>query len=306
MARLPPKDSTIKKLFSLSGNACAFPGCTQRLVTDEEALVGEICHIEAAESGGERYNPNQTDEERRSFTSLILLCANHHKITNNVTLYPVDVMREMKARHEAQFKERKFLVPNNVIKQYRNHFNTSFYNSVTDQTQTIINQGEGAIHVDQKNSTFQQIGVQNITHATYITKGSKNYKKNKKVENTKKILEASVLKWLYWSFLLVFGLIIVQVFFLFLAIIFIDALEVPFFMVVISPSVFGSFLWGLAHSRFRRVGDFEKLQRSDRSEIVTDLKEIYSDNSILSWYMKLCIDHFLDFDKRYQNPKSPI
>lgn len=306
MARLPPKELTIKKLFALSGNVCAFPSCAQRLVTDEEALVGEVCHIEAAEPGGERYNPNQTDEARRSFANLILLCANHHKITNNVTLYPVDIMRGMKARHEAQFKERKFLVPDNVIKQYKNHFNKSFYNSATDQIQTIINQGEGAVHVDQRNSKFQKIGVQNITHTTYITKGSKNYKKNKKIEKTKKIIETSVLNWLYWSFFLVIGLIVVQMFFLFLAIIFIDALEVPFFMIVISPSVFGSFLWGLAHSRFRRVGDFEKLQRSDRSEIVSDLKEIYPDNSILSRYMKLCIDYFLDFDKRYQNPKSPI
>ena len=34
-------------------------------------LIGEVCHIEAAEIGGERYNPNQSDEDRRDYSNFI-------------------------------------------------------------------------------------------------------------------------------------------------------------------------------------------------------------------------------------------
>lgn len=100
MSRLPPKSSTIKKLFALSGNCCAFPKCQEQIINDHGSIVGEICHIEAAEKGGERYNPNQTDEERRSFENLILLCANHHKETNNVNAFSPETLKEMKSSHE--------------------------------------------------------------------------------------------------------------------------------------------------------------------------------------------------------------
>ncbi|WP_415282467.1 HNH endonuclease [Candidatus Nitrososphaera sp. FF02] len=46
-------------------------------------MFGEICHIEAAESGGPRYNSKQTDEDRRHYDNLILLCRNHHKATDD-------------------------------------------------------------------------------------------------------------------------------------------------------------------------------------------------------------------------------
>ena len=102
MARLDIKPITIKRLFALSRNKCAFPDCDVTFVSHEnETNLSNICHIEAAEEGGERYNPNSNDEERRSFENLILLCPNHHKVTNNVQKYTVEVLREMKRTHEA-------------------------------------------------------------------------------------------------------------------------------------------------------------------------------------------------------------
>ena len=67
MARLSNRTDTIKKLFALSGNFCAFPGCNEHIINSEGQLIGEVCHIEAANEDGERYNPLQSDEERRSF-----------------------------------------------------------------------------------------------------------------------------------------------------------------------------------------------------------------------------------------------
>jgi hypothetical protein len=103
MARKDIKTLTIKRLYALSGNQCAFPDCNISLVSPEnETNISNICHIEAAEEGGERYNPNSNDEERRSFENLILLCPNHHIVTNDVQTYTVEVLREMKRTHETR------------------------------------------------------------------------------------------------------------------------------------------------------------------------------------------------------------
>jgi len=93
--------STIKRLFALSGNQCAFPGCTKTLVNSNNALDSCICHIEAANEGGERYNPNMNDTERADYNNLILLCPQHHAETNNVEKYTVDVLHKMKSDHES-------------------------------------------------------------------------------------------------------------------------------------------------------------------------------------------------------------
>lgn len=63
-------ETTIKQLFTLSGNKCANPQCTNNLIHidgDTITVIAQICHIEAANVGGERYNENMNDDERRHF-----------------------------------------------------------------------------------------------------------------------------------------------------------------------------------------------------------------------------------------------
>jgi len=96
-----PTITTIKKLFALSSNRCAFPGCQNCLFEASGALIGRVCHICADRPGGKRYDPNQTEAERQGFDNLILLCANHHiLIDDDDVTYTVEVLREMKRRHE--------------------------------------------------------------------------------------------------------------------------------------------------------------------------------------------------------------
>lgn len=103
--RLEPLKETARRLYLTSGNQCAFPGCNKMIINSDGELLGEICHIEAAMPGGERFNPNQTNEERRNFNNLIILCLDHHQITNNVNEYPVEKLKEMKRNHEKKFAD---------------------------------------------------------------------------------------------------------------------------------------------------------------------------------------------------------
>ncbi|WP_252180148.1 hypothetical protein [Endozoicomonas sp. 4G] len=100
--RLEPLPETKRELFLLSGNKCAFPSCEQILLNQFGHFIGEICHIEAAKSGGERFNPNQTNEERRHISNLVLMCPTHHEVTDNVQKYPVRKMQEIKRLHESK------------------------------------------------------------------------------------------------------------------------------------------------------------------------------------------------------------
>lgn len=94
---------TLKRLFGLSGNQCSFPGCEVRLVNQRNAKDSNICHIEAANPDGERYNPNMSDEQRADYPNLILLCIQHHDETNDVDKYTVPVLLKMKQEHESSF-----------------------------------------------------------------------------------------------------------------------------------------------------------------------------------------------------------
>lgn len=66
-------------------------------------FIGQLCHIEAAEAGGERFRMEMTNEERRSAANLMLMCYKHHVETNDVELFPVSRMKQMKSDHERRF-----------------------------------------------------------------------------------------------------------------------------------------------------------------------------------------------------------
>jgi hypothetical protein len=101
--RLKPTFETFRELFLKSGNLCAFPGCTALMMNEDGLFIGQLCHIEAAEPGGERFNPSMTNEERRSAPNLLLMCYPHHRETNDVTRYTVADLKGMKGNHERRF-----------------------------------------------------------------------------------------------------------------------------------------------------------------------------------------------------------
>lgn len=100
--RLNPTPQTLRRLFALSQNRCAFEGCTHPVIDQDGGLLAEVCHIEAANQTGQRFNPAQTNEDRRQFENLILLCRNHHRETDDVERFPTSVMKQMKAVHDSK------------------------------------------------------------------------------------------------------------------------------------------------------------------------------------------------------------
>jgi hypothetical protein len=98
-----PTQATVKRLFAVSGNRCAFPKCTQVLVDPSTGKVtGQISHIKARSAGGPRYDASQTEEERHGFDNLLLLCPIHHDVIDDDTQsYSVDRLQQMKRAHES-------------------------------------------------------------------------------------------------------------------------------------------------------------------------------------------------------------
>ncbi len=92
-----PSEQAIKRLFALSGNLCAFPGCSLPIVEAVGTVTGEICHIHAQNKGGPRYDELQTEEERQGFDNLILLCRRHHTMVDaEPDIYSADALAEIK------------------------------------------------------------------------------------------------------------------------------------------------------------------------------------------------------------------
>jgi len=97
-----PTISTLKALFAVSSNMCAFLGCNEQLVK-RNILMGDVCHIRGEKPGSPRYDAAQTDEQRRAAENLILLCPNHHReIDADVENYSIETLSGMKADHECR------------------------------------------------------------------------------------------------------------------------------------------------------------------------------------------------------------
>jgi hypothetical protein len=132
--RLSPTFATVRHLFAHSGNVCAFDPCDHPLIDAHGNFVAELCHIEAAELGGERFNPQMTNEDRRRPENLVLMCHRHHVETNDEARFPVDVMRRVKADHESQYAADRLPVTEKQLEEAAEQIAESSIVDITKRT----------------------------------------------------------------------------------------------------------------------------------------------------------------------------
>jgi hypothetical protein len=96
-----PSDKTVKRLFALSRNLCAYPKCGIPIVHSSGTITGEVCHIKAHNPGGPRFDPTQSDDARHAFENLILLCTVHHRVVDDQhKTHTVELLKDLKEMHE--------------------------------------------------------------------------------------------------------------------------------------------------------------------------------------------------------------
>ncbi len=97
-----PSEATVKRLFAVSNNCCAFPKCTTPLVHGTK-VTARISHIRARSLGGPRYDQTQSEEQRNGFDNLLLLCGAHADVIDaDKETYSVDRLTAMKRAHESR------------------------------------------------------------------------------------------------------------------------------------------------------------------------------------------------------------
>lgn len=198
------KRSTIRRLDTLSGNECAHPGCSKKLIAEDGiSIVSKICHIAAASKEGPRYDKSMTDESRRSFDNLILLCDEHHVIIDNKeneTKYPTPLLKKWKSDHEKRILE--LLSNKNLLSKHPLALNIVI-NSIAKNMDEILDLPEtiNPPNPDTKISYNNVVRYEPIIRefAPYQGKLNKIYEEIEKEGSTKKELVLHKIKTTYYT-----------------------------------------------------------------------------------------------------------
>src|SRR5436309_2288498 len=99
--------ATIFTLATLGQGTCYWPEPPCKVpaivhIQGEPVINLQIAHIRAAEPNGPRYVPAMSDDERRSWRNLILLCTPHHNMIDKIKPddYPVEKLEQWKSGRE--------------------------------------------------------------------------------------------------------------------------------------------------------------------------------------------------------------
>lgn len=196
------KPSTVRRLDTLSGNECSEPNCNKKLIAEDGiSIVSKICHIAAASKEGPRFDETMTDDERRSFDNLILLCDEHHVIIDNKVnekKYPVTLLKTWKAEHEKKIIE--LLSSKNLLSQHPLALN-KVINLIGLKMDEVLDLPDAinAPNPDEKILYNNIIRYESIIRefAPYQGKLNKIYEEIEKEGSTKKALVLHNIKMLY-------------------------------------------------------------------------------------------------------------
>lgn len=196
------KPSTVRRLDTLSGNECAHPECIKKLIAEDGiSIISKICHIAAASKDGPRYDSSMTDDERRGFDNLILLCDEHHVIIDNKQnegVYPTSLLRKWKIDHEKKVLE--LLSNKNLLSKHPLALN-KVINSIGKKIEEVLDlpDATNAPNPDVKIAYNNVIRYEPVIRefAPYQGKLNKIYEEIEKEGSTKKELVLYNIKRLY-------------------------------------------------------------------------------------------------------------
>ena len=196
------KPSTVRRLDTLSGNECAHPECTKKLIAEDGiSIISKICHIAAASKDGPRYDSSMTDDDRRGFDNLILLCDEHHVIIDNKEnegVYPTLLLKKWKNDHEKKVLE--LLSNKNLLSKHPLALN-KVINSIGKKIEEVLDlpDATNAPNPDVKISYNNVIRYESVIRefAPYQGKLNKIYEEIEKEGSTKKELVLYNIKRLY-------------------------------------------------------------------------------------------------------------
>ena len=115
---------TLKILFTLSGDECAFRGCDTSVVafpteTSKASVIGQICHINALNPKGPRGIAGQTEAELNAVENLIVLCPTHHTLVDRQPeTYTADLLRSWKQTHETTVANKRLSTDSNAARTH--------------------------------------------------------------------------------------------------------------------------------------------------------------------------------------------
>ena len=162
------KDAELRRLFALSGNQCGHPDCNTTLVSEDgNYTFAKIAHISAASKNGPRYDPNMTDDERRSIDNLILLCDEHHIIIDNINTvdqYPIELIKQWKTDHIKSITKKEDKISNHSLQALSIELNSNFdyiSNLILNDLPNIITENL----IQDKRSSEEDDDVENVIWA---------------------------------------------------------------------------------------------------------------------------------------------
>ncbi|GAB1372482.1 hypothetical protein MASR1M45_25440 [Candidatus Kapaibacterium sp.] len=209
MAKKEPKDkarqyrpSTVRRLDTLSGNECAHPNCNKNLIAEDGiSIISKICHIAAASKEGPRFDENMTDDERRGFDNLILLCDEHHVIIDNKdneSEYTSSLLKQWKNDHEKKILE--LISSKNLLSKHPLALN-KVINAIGSKMDEVLDlyEAENAPNIDAKILFNNIYKYENDIRefAPYQVKLNKIYEIIEKEGSTKKELVLFNIKSIY-------------------------------------------------------------------------------------------------------------
>jgi len=153
---------TLKVLFALSFDQCAYPGCTNTVIEPateySDAIVSaQICHIYAISTAGPRGRLGLTEKELNAPRNLILLCRNHHAVVDGqYETYPATMLEEWKQAHESEMQRRLSVNLESVQSDVFSHpyFPTALVDQKIDDEVGILRKSRFFVEFDTVHSSL--------------------------------------------------------------------------------------------------------------------------------------------------------